>query len=421
MNCAEVSYEEAGEVPVWNQSDVSGLSTNFKTLTVQCLIASDYTNPVAYTVETLMLHIQFDGMALPDRSIETPLMLGIAIRLAMRMGIHRNSNTHPGLTPFQGEMRRRLWSTLLISDTMHSLQLSLPAHIDQIDYNCGIPRNIRNHEFGPDSTELPHSRPLSEHTEATYTILKSRLLLVLKDITNLTNYNNNPSEEQIYKCETSLSEAHATIPPYLQVSHESGSVSAIIRSQRISFDRVYQLNRCMLYRKYLRRARQEPAVMRRRLSCIDAALKSLHLQATLFVDFNPMFSPSLKRRHKSAQPTVDFFLAGMVIALDLYYGFNAPPILDLQGSGDPSDRAEMIAALENSTAIWGLSKDTSIESAKAYGIFSFVLQKVGCSELSNEIGRDENAREPDPSTTETETPSTVFRLPESGVEFDWVS
>ena len=45
-----------------------------------------------------------------DVGIEISLVLGIAIRLAMRIGIHRDSSVHPDSLPFQGEMRRRIWA-----------------------------------------------------------------------------------------------------------------------------------------------------------------------------------------------------------------------------------------------------------------------------------------------------------------------
>ncbi|KAH8646378.1 fungal-specific transcription factor domain-containing protein [Tricladium varicosporioides] len=424
LHAAEVSYEEAGEVFFWNEHDFSRLSTDFKSLTVQCLIASDYTNPVVYTVETLMLYIHFDGITTPDRSIETPLMLGIASRLAMRMGIHRNSKAHPELTPFQDEMRRRLWATILISDTLHSFQLSLPATINQLDCNCEMPRNLRSDEFGPDTVKLPPFRPLSEYTEVTYIILKTRLILVLREIVKLTNYNDHPNEDDIRKLENALSEAKAIIPPFLQVppTKESGPASATIQIQRISFDRVYQLGRCMLYRKFLYRARTETSAMKYHFPCIEAALNILQHQATLFLNFKSMFSPSVRRRHKFTHPTLDFFTAGMIIALDLYYGFEAESQVlshpEASGEGVFS-RTGMIAALKESNQIWALSKDDSVEAAKAYGIFSFILQKVGNSQPANEESVGESVTGPAALATEIEPPNNSFGMQESVLEFDW--
>lgn len=428
MQRAKLSCEEAGDVPFWNEWNLSRPSFHeFKALTVQCLIASDYTNPTAYTVETLMLYLHLDSMTLSGRSIETPLILGITIRLAMRMGIHRNSNAHPGLTPFEDEMRRRLWGTILMFDTLHSFQLSLPPSIGQIDWDCSIPRNIHNNEFGPDSTELPPPRPLSEHTEVTYIILKTRLLLVLKEIMNLITYKEQLSVEDIHKCETALSEAHATVPPFLRVSlaEESVSVSATIQSHRIAFDRVYQLSRCMLYRKFLLRARTDLSIKQYRLFCVDAALKLLHHQTALFANFKPMFSPAAMKYYQLNHPTLDFFVAGMVIALDLYYGLKdvctVASIPSPQPSEDFPTNVEMTAALQTSNQFWEMLKDDSVEAAKAYGIFSFILQKVGRSLLPAEIGLGGNAAGQGAFEPEMMFSNDAFGSPGTGLEFDWVS
>ncbi|RDW80776.1 hypothetical protein BP5796_05474 [Coleophoma crateriformis] len=157
-------------------------------------------------------------------------------------------------------MRRRLWAEILTSDVLHSFQVSLPTKSCQTDCDCAMPRNIRNDEFGSDSTEIPPPRPLSEQTEVTYTVLNAQLLLILKEIMNRTSYNLNLGEEEIRKCEITPSEAQATIAPFFQVFpvEEPALVSAEIQSQRIAFDRVYQLSRCMLYRRFLRRARTDP-------------------------------------------------------------------------------------------------------------------------------------------------------------------
>lgn len=102
-----------------------------------------------------------------------------------------------------------------------------------------------------------------------------------------------------------------------------------------------------------------------------------------------MFSLVKKRQHKFIHPTLDFFVAGMVIALDLYYALEAEsrvPVPEFQASEDFPNRVEMTAALETSTHLWGMSKDDSVEAAKAHGIFSFVLRKVESCQLATKNG-----------------------------------
>lgn len=69
----------------------------------------------------------------------------------------------------------------------------------------------------------------------------------------------------------------------------------------------------------------------------------------------------------------------MVVALDLYHGFEAEPNFP-----SPSDvslwgydrREEMITALERSNDFCGQSKDFSAEAANAYRFFSFVIARA---------------------------------------------
>lgn len=399
---------------------------DFKSLAVQCLIASDYTNPVAYTVETLTLYVQFDEITSPDRSIETPLVLGIVIRLAMRMGIHRNAKVNEGLTPFQDEMRRRLWGTIVGLDALHSLQLSLPSAIGKLDWDRAMPRNIHSTEFGPESTELPPSRPLTEHTEATYVIVKDRLLLELKDIMALTTNNEELSANEVGQCERSLAQAYATMPDCLRWSppSEPNPQWSLIKSHVVAFDRVYQLCKCMLYRKFLRQAQTNTSVNQYRLMCVDAALKLLNHQTTLFFHLKPMFCPSINKRHKFTHPTLDFFVAGMVIALDLYHTEETEastasypsPLSDV----DPGRREEMITALETSIQFWAQLKDFSTEAAKAYSVFSYVLQKVQGRQmhLDNSL---KNETEHASNDMGMECTDVIGDAVPDKFEFDWVS
>jgi hypothetical protein len=144
LHLPEVSYAEE---PNTELTEVTG---KYKLRTIQCLISADYTNPVGYTIETLMLYMEAEWAASQDPGVEASMVLGLAIRLAMRMGMHRDSKAFPHLTPFRREMRRRLWAVIHSVDIFYSFQLSLPPVIRQSDCDCGLPMNIRIEEFGED-------------------------------------------------------------------------------------------------------------------------------------------------------------------------------------------------------------------------------------------------------------------------------
>ena len=422
LHLAELSYEEPKTRSTNSQSDLYVPTGKYKDRVVQCLIASDYTNPVTYTIETLMLYIEAEWLISEDATIETSMVLGLAIRLAMRMGIHRDSRAHPGITPFQGEMRRRLWAVIRRADILYSFQLSLPTTIRQDDCDCQLPRNIANAAFSEDSPELPASNPPNVRTEVSYTIAKLRLLLAIGNNIDLTNSGRHLSQADLQHHERALQEAYDMIPPYLQIrpAEESTSDPVDLKKQRIGLDRLYQFGHCILYRKFLRRSRTDTSVIRYRAACIDAAISLLNHQSAMFLDFDSIYPQNVKRRHMSTLITHDFFVAAMTIALDLYYGFKAEPLkpeLSDMSVWGFDRRPEMINALETSIEFWRISKDESVEAAKAYGMFSFVLRKA--KEYQWMLGDAINTEDSqvDGSTAQPDQIEPEEHIP----EFDWVS
>ena len=81
-------------------------------------MAGDYTNPADHTIEALLFYVQAEWMGSQDVTIDLSVVIGMVVRLAMRMGIHRDSKVHAGLTAFQREMRRRVWAQIRVKDTL---------------------------------------------------------------------------------------------------------------------------------------------------------------------------------------------------------------------------------------------------------------------------------------------------------------
>lgn len=355
-----------------------GSSDRYKVRAIECLIAADYTNPVAHTIEALLLYVQAEWMGSQDATIDLSVIIGMIARLAMRMGIHRDSKAHPGITAFQGEMRRRVWAQVRLMDTLYSFQVSLPATVRPEECDCELPRNIFDSEFEEDTVKLPPSRPLTENTEVSLIIMKTRFMLVFGRILSLTEYSNTISTEMVMKYERKLDEIRKDMPAHFQVPPpgEKTTTSLSLKKAQINLDRTYQSAQCILHRKFLRR---DSASMIYRRSCIDAAMTLLGHQATLFLECDSLYPQNVKQRHLSTFTTHDFFIACMAVALDLHYGFEAEPtspsLQDIALWGYDR-RYEMITALETSTEFWRVSREDSAEAAKAYGMFSFVLAKV---------------------------------------------
>ncbi|KAJ8126045.1 hypothetical protein O1611_g7591 [Lasiodiplodia mahajangana] len=94
---------------------------------------------------------------------------GGLVRDAITIGLHRDPETlSVDMSPYNKEMRRRIWSTIVEFDLQTSFDLGTPTFISQIHIDVIAPRNIDDTSFDEDSTELPISRPRTEYTLSSY-------------------------------------------------------------------------------------------------------------------------------------------------------------------------------------------------------------------------------------------------------------
>lgn len=91
------------------------------------------------------------------RSDSLFLLTGAAVRLARKMGLHRDG-TYLGLSPFASEMRRRLWWHILGADFRVSFALSMQPSLDLFDSDVQRPLNVEDEDLSPDDSELPTQR-----------------------------------------------------------------------------------------------------------------------------------------------------------------------------------------------------------------------------------------------------------------------
>ncbi|KAI6371844.1 hypothetical protein MCOR25_003872 [Pyricularia grisea] len=85
-------------------------------------------------------------------------MTGVAVRISHSIGLHRDPSNFPNLTPFEGEMRRRLFWYLALLDLRAAEDQGTDLAIHDMAYDTRRPLNINDDDFGPDSKELPPAR-----------------------------------------------------------------------------------------------------------------------------------------------------------------------------------------------------------------------------------------------------------------------
>lgn len=97
---------------------------------------------------------------------------------AISVGLHREPShmRSDKITPFQQEMRRRIWATIQSYDLQASFDHGLPSILSTLHYDVNPPHNIDDDEFDEDTKELPPSKPPTTYTYSSYQHLSRQSL-----------------------------------------------------------------------------------------------------------------------------------------------------------------------------------------------------------------------------------------------------
>ncbi|PKX89364.1 putative C6 transcription factor [Aspergillus novofumigatus IBT 16806] len=141
--------------------DLFGLSksvmySRYRVATRQALINARFLS--SSSPMTLQAYVLFMMCVRKSYSCDTLFVLsGVAIRLARKMGLHRDGS-FLGLSPFDAEMRRRLWWHLVHVDFRVADVLGTRPSMDITCADTKTPLNVDDEDLHPDMTDLPPER-----------------------------------------------------------------------------------------------------------------------------------------------------------------------------------------------------------------------------------------------------------------------
>src|ERR1700712_3257020 len=94
------------------------------------------------------------GVKSNHRSGSMFILSGVAVRLARKMGLHRDGAAL-GLSPFETEMRSRLWWHIFFVDLRISDLLGTKPSLDLFSSDAKMPLNVADEDLNPDMIEPP--------------------------------------------------------------------------------------------------------------------------------------------------------------------------------------------------------------------------------------------------------------------------
>lgn len=281
-------------------------------------------------------------------------------------------------------MRRRTWALVRMCDVIFSHQVSLPGMIFEYDCDTQPPNNLFDDEIYPTMKALPPSRPVTEPTPISYMIAKSRLCNELGNILQATNrVGKHVPYDEVIRFDAKLRQIMQELPPHLKLTNLEGShdpVQLIIA--RFNIEILYLKILCLLHRKYLPKARQNPRYAHSRRSAIEASIQAMGHLSALHRESASGGRLRCVSWYVKSIATKDFILPAMLLILDLHYDNLATSMSTPQPEGEGAflwtqeQRSKMIGSLEDARDIWRALAETSMEAFKATKVIDIMLEKI---------------------------------------------
>jgi hypothetical protein len=378
MTLAAFSTIHAGDASLDTVESPRELMSSYQSCCIQCLILSNYTKPGLHTIQALCIYLEGEFLIGTAEEVQSYLLVGNIVRLALRMGLHRDPTKVGGnISPFQSEMRRRIWHHLIQIDLLASFHIGLPGTVPAIDSDTLSPRNLRDEDFGDNTTDLPPSRPESEITPMSYALCKSRLCRVAGKIVTQANLLSLPAYDEVMKLDVHLRQAYDMVPPFFQTNSSELSLfeAPSTTIKRFNISMLFQKSRCMLHRKFMMSGKDHPEFTYSKTVAIDASMQLLHCQAMIHEAVIPGGPLAQDRWFLSSITLHDFLLAAMIVYMSILQSYR-------EGRGDfqtdtaSEKRRRMIKALKKSHAIWNASWLVPNESKRAAAVLAGMLKKV---------------------------------------------
>jgi len=348
----------------------------YRNCCMQALVLSHYTKPGPYTLETMALYMEGEFLISKDDQAHLYLLIGNIVRLALRMGLHRDATKIGGnITPFQAEVRRRIWAHLGQIDLLGSFHIGLPGMVPAIESDTLLPRNYRDEDWNDEMIEVPPSRPESELTGSSYLICKSRLTRACASIAALANRLTPPPYDEVMRIDGILREAFDSIPSFFQMPSEFPMFDPPeIIIKQFSLALVYQKSRCMLHRKYVVNEGGNTEYTYSKETALDASMELLKYQHMSYEATLPGGPFAQDRWILSTLTMHDFLLASMIISLTITQTIST----NSQNGVDSSNKTlyKMVEAVEKSYNIFLDLGFNSVEAKKASGLLKIMVNKT---------------------------------------------
>ncbi|KAL4780623.1 fungal-specific transcription factor domain-containing protein [Aspergillus varians] len=373
---SQVQNQESGLSRAQNNTSSAWCPTalwkilGYREKAVQCLVRGQFAKGGPDIMETLVHYVLIENYLNKDSNVGVWLLLGNVVQIAIRMGYHRDPQHFRSLSPYQGEMRRRMWAMIYSLDIGFSTQMGLPSSIKHSLCDTMPPQNLQDHDFDTSSTDLPPARPIHELTSSNVLIAKLHVATSVGAVADLVCSPHPISHEDLVVTNSKLDVMNATIPAPCKFRPMSESLldPPTVVFQRINFYMHYQRARILINWKFLSTLK-DPATTHNNQSwniVIEAALEIIRLQHRIAEESEVLNSFRPTGMVDSCFINNGYFLAASIACFLVQHRKDR---LSAQGL------SEVQTLLEKSLAIWSRTDNLPREASKVVTALRVVLGK----------------------------------------------
>lgn len=358
------------------------------------LVAAKYTSPSQTKMQAFILYVAAEFMTNRASSANCYVLSSVGLRLMLQMGLHRDPDKLPNISPFEGEMRRRMWHLAVQIELLVSFHMGLPSVMNGLETDVHPQSNLTDDEIYPGMASLPTPRPDSIPTTMAYARWKSAICEIFGKIAAQTNSITVPSYGEVLRLDRLLNEKWKQVPSFMNLKSLQDSIAdpPAFTHQRFGLASLYQKSRCVLHRRYIAEAIPKPEHAYSRRTCLEAALAMLEYQEVIHLATLPGGTLREHGWFLAAIATYDFLIAAMIVYV-LHQSENyledeayANWVRDGRRSTLPPSKDELLAILRRSHQIWVVVTQDSPSSKKAADILETMLKKIDEADGTTRIG-----------------------------------
>ncbi|OBT63174.1 hypothetical protein VE03_07855 [Pseudogymnoascus sp. 23342-1-I1] len=201
---------------------------------------------------------------------------GTVLRTAMQMGFHRDPACLPKIGVLQGEIRRRLWATIIELNIQSSISSGMPLLISEDEWDTAPPANIDDIEISEATSDPVTSKPNSIVTQTSLQLmLLGAIGPRLEFIRHSNSIRNEPSYDDILRVGAKLMKALRNNKTFLfrvNQSLQSQDQDKVTQFNINMVDLPLRLALLLLHRPFASKGMKDPRFYYSRKICLESAV-----------------------------------------------------------------------------------------------------------------------------------------------------